>query len=62
MNSYKAVLTKGSEVSKFDMIKETIHEAARFAEKIGREKDCDKIEVFIDNPNSDKCGIFKLLK
>jgi hypothetical protein len=62
MNLYKAILTKGSETSKFDMLKETIFEAARFAEKIGRENDCDKIEVMLDNPNGDKCGIFKLLK
>lgn len=62
MNSYKAILTKGSEVSKFDMLKETIHEAAVFAEKIGRENDCDKIEVILDNPNCQKCGIIKMLK
>lgn len=62
MNSYKAILTKGSEVSKFNMIKETIHEATVFAEKIGREKDCDKVEVILDNPNCQKYGIIKLLK
>lgn len=46
MNSYQATLKKtGFPDSKFDMLRETIVEAATFAEKIGKEYNCDSVEV-----------------
>jgi hypothetical protein len=46
MNSYQATLKKiGWPDSKFDMLKNNINEAALFAEKIGKENGCDRVEV-----------------
>ncbi|MCK9282286.1 MAG: hypothetical protein M0P71_16845 [Melioribacteraceae bacterium] len=46
MNSYQATLKKtGFQDSKFDMLKNNISEAALVAEKIGKENNCDSVEV-----------------